>query len=379
MTTNDIRTFAKEHFQQDIERVEWIDDYRANLVYKDDATAREALLALSANPTTDISPLQTVLAKAISSHPQATLEVRMAVIGDRKQAGARDRSRFYLLHPEYEPDDRRRRGNGRRGGNRYRDSRDGDYHTNRYNDREHRKRQVGDEQSAFDASLYDDDEEALALRASKKHGRSDSMGSEDGSRRVRFRGAAGKELFPDRGNRRAAQSGRLRDRSASPRRDSDEDRALERSKDNAASANRLKAQMIKVQLRAADPVKELFPGKAVVNHRRSAAVDETADLFAHKMPVVPFLDGSSDARATASLPLSSRITSKHLADRISPGLNIRGAAGVPATQTFSIKGSAASVKELFPARTGTNAGKELFSERLEGRGGRRKRAEDLFS
>jgi hypothetical protein len=44
-------------------------------------------------------------------------------------------------------------------------------------------------------------------------------------------------------------------------------------------------------------------------------------------------------------------------------------------QGFAIKG--ASVKELFPDRFG-NSGKELFAEKIEGRGRQRQRAEDLF-
>ena len=46
---------------------------------------------------------------------------------------------------------------------------------------------------------------------------------------------------------------------------------------------------------------------------------------------------------------------------------------------IAIKGRAAkSVKELFPGKFGENASKELFSDRLVGRGGPRRKAEDLF-
>jgi hypothetical protein len=47
---------------------------------------------------------------------------------------------------------------------------------------------------------------------------------------------------------------------------------------------------------------------------------------------------------------------------------------------MSIKGRGASVRELFPDKYNqkSNAGKELFDETLEGRGGRRRRAEDMF-
>lgn len=57
---------------------------------------------------------------------------------------------------------------------------------------------------------------------------------------------------------------------------------------------------------------------------------------------------------------------------------------------LSIKGTAKSVRELFPDKfnsnggnnrnngAGGNAGKELFADRLEGRGRRRQKAGDLF-
>ena len=54
-------------------------------------------------------------------------------------------------------------------------------------------------------------------------------------------------------------------------------------------------------------------------------------------------------------------------------------------QGFSIRGMANTdgasdgfVKELFPNRVPANSGKELFAEKLQGRGGRRNRAVDVF-
>jgi hypothetical protein len=53
-------------------------------------------------------------------------------------------------------------------------------------------------------------------------------------------------------------------------------------------------------------------------------------------------------------------------------------------QGISIKGTGPTVKELFPEKfrggSGSvgNSGKELFAEKLEGRGRRRQKAEDLF-
>jgi hypothetical protein len=352
-------------------------------VYETAEIAEGALVAFAAVEIADVSQLpvlQTIPAKSFPLHLQTTLEVRLAVLGDRKQAGARERSRFYLFNPEYDPAERRKR-NGYRGGNEYRDRDDGGYRSQRYDDREQRKRQDGDEEAGFDANLYDDDETALAKRAARQSRRDSSSGNDTRGRdrRVRFRGAAGKELFPDRESDK--ERGRLRDRSASPLRDSDGDHDMEKSaradrerrrQDNAASANRQKAQIIKAQQREAGS-KELFPSKTNINYRRSDAfdaADETADLFSSRM-AVPFMDGNSDRR-----PLASRITSRNSSHEPT-GFSIRGAASTPPVQTFNIKG-AAKVKELFPSTLGDNAGKELFSERLEGRGRRRQKAEDLF-
>lgn len=86
------------------------------------------------------------------------------------------------------------------------------------------------------------------------------------------------------------------------------------------------------------------------------------------------------------MELSLTLLPAKLADRITPqpsasgGLNIRGLAAKRASdQGFSIKGTGPTVKELFPEKfSGGNVGKELFAEKLEGRGRRRQKAEDLF-
>lgn len=138
--------------------------------------------------------------------------------------------------------------------------------------------------------------------------------------------------------------------------------------------------MIKARLKEARSAKELFPQK-ITSHRRSGAfdaADETvADLFANKMPV-PFMDGSGDAPVETP-SLASRITGRSSGND-SPGFSIRGTAKVPPASVFNIKGAASGprVKELFPSTLGDNAGKELFSERLNGRGARRQKASDLF-
>jgi len=380
LTTKDIRAFATEYYgEQRPLHVEWIDDTSANLVYDTADTAKAALTAFSSVEINDVSQiplLQTISAKSFPQHPDTRLEVRLAVVGDRKQAGARERSRFYLFNPEYDPAERRKRNT--RGPRTYRDRDDGGYRSQRYDDQEQQNRERN---ADFDASLYDDDEASRAKR-SGGHERNDSASSGE-SRRPRAPRRE-KELFPERV---ARGSGRLRSRSASPLRDRDgdqdlvEDRIVERRRRQAAAAeaNRLAAQAIKAKSRDPAVPKELFPSKSSPGHRRSYALDasdpadHTADLFA-RMPI-PLTDGSADNRSRGG-SLASRITGKS-SEANSSGFSIRGTAMEPPSQVFNIKG-AARVKELFPATLGENSGKELFSERLEGRGRRRQKAEDLF-
>lgn len=374
LTTEDVKKFAHHYFDGHITRVEWIDDSSLNLIYGGSDIAETALRKFSAQELPEnisqLPILQSFAANPFPDNPKIALQVRLAVVGDRKQRGARERSRFYLFNPEHDPAERRKR----EGGRRYRDRDDDGYRSRRYDDREQRNRQRGDEEAGFNASLYDDDEAALATRAGRGHGPSESS-SPGSDLRDRRRGSGARELFPDRGG----NDGRLRDRSASPMRN--EERARDRNRrrrDTAAAENRLKAQDIKARLRReSSGAKELFPSKV----RKSGALDtadETADLFANRMPV-PFLDGSSDVRPS-SKSLAERITSSEEPQQ-SGGFSIRGTAK-PAPTGFSIKGLASensTMKELFPSRAeGGNSGKELFSERIVGRGGKRRKAEDLF-
>lgn len=382
LTSSDIKAYAAEYLKSiSLEKVEWIDDTSANLVFATPEIALEALKAIAADESNDASLLQILPARPFHEHPEARLEVRLAVSGDRKQAGARDRSRFYLLNPEHDRAERRKTtGYGRRDGRRYRD-RD-----------EYRPRGRQDVED-FDASLYDDDEVSRAVRASKSRSRagsrsSISSGEYQGHRGRRDRRMSARELFPDRIARRNGPRLLDRDRSASP---VNNDGRLRRSESASDStANRLKAQMIKARLKETAPApKELFPQKTSAVHRRSDAfdaADATADLFANKMPV-PFVDGSSDFSSKKSRDLISRIAAPSegrlsSTNPSSQGFSIRGAAKQQPATEFSIKGiakaSGGNGKELFPERTGQNSGKELFSGKLEGRGGRRRKAEDLF-
>lgn len=379
LTTKDITAFANEYSPHAFEKVEWIDDTSANIIYASAELALSALesfvdLALSpANP----NPMDMLPAKSFPGFPNTRLMVRLAVVGDRKQPGARERSRFYLLNPEH---DRReqapREDRGGRGGRRsYRD-RDSEYKRG-YNERGSGRLQR--DAPAFDESLYDDDEATLAKRASVERDSTPPSYAEKSRPRGRG-GRRDRELFPEKEGR---SSGRLRDRSASPVRGRDGDIAMDdlaadnRAKRNRSDAgkNRMSAQAIKTRLSNSNaPHLELFPERAAGNRRKSAFEDdEAADLFAEKMRL-PSIDGGASAQNKGGL--DSRI-SRPGQER--DAFKIRGQAATQPKPELSIKGLAsggARSKELFPTKVAVNTGKELFSDRIGG--GRRQKAEDLF-
>ncbi|KAI9776918.1 MAG: hypothetical protein M1839_009160 [Geoglossum umbratile] len=430
LSTANIQAFASEHFStSDPIRIEWIDDSSANIVYDTPATALQALTSFSyvANEgPSSLSTLQLRSAKGLSSHPDSQLTVRLAVFADRKQPGARERSRYYLFNPDQDPGERRRRdyGGGRRG--RFGGEDDGSYSRRRYDDKEQRRRTIGDGDGIFDSSLYDDDSATIAARDGRRVNRRrdsfSSRSSNDDRRRtgtdrrvVRFSSDPTKELFPER----VSRVSRLRDRSASPARDPDGDENMGDISDTAAIRRRHRQRSPPPDYaprdalrgpRAQNGIKELFPDKLNGNnsdtgggtkielfparlkgaslHRRSAAfdaADETADLFAGRM-TVPFVDGAGDDRPR-SHSLADRISrnalapparNRRLEDRISfPAAAISTSAiaddddnETSMSSGFNIRGAAAKVQGLnqgFSIR-GAASAKELFPEKFGGSG-----------
>lgn len=445
MKPDDIKAYVAEHFTESpFERIEWIDDSSGNLLFASEPVAARALEALSLEPIQDVAllpPRQLIPAKPFTQMPDVHLQVRLAVLSDKKQAGAAQRSRFYLLNPEYDPEERHRRGDTRR----FRD-RDGG---GGYGRRRGRHSTRGDDEHTepFDVSLYDDDEASRASRAPRssrpRRRRSytpDSERSEPRRRRSSYRGDhwstnRGKELFPldssSSSNRR--DSHRDRDRSASPGRDRDGDRSMDMddalSNEGSASTarNRDQARAIRSHKSRSNRSRELFPEKTIGSGSNGGrlgdgGVEDAAELMA-KGITLPLMDGSSDVKpdhssyttTTFTSPSTSTRRPRRLEDRITaPGqgqgkggslaarisspsqqaagaasagssFSIRGAASQKsADQGFAIKGVAGgnkSVKELFPDKfsgSGANVGKELFADRLEGRTRQRQRAGDLF-
>lgn len=324
-----------------MERVEWVDDTCANLVFSSEPNARDALVALTTVEVADASALsvgESLPAKPVEGRPEISLQVRFAVASDRKQVGAALRSRYYLLHPEHDPEERRRRQQDSR--SRYRD-RDGDYRR----DSGRRRRKSDDDVETYEASMYDDaPRDSADRRNSDSYERPRSYAKEN----------QGKELFGGGGRRSA------RDRSASPARDDDGDDLMG---ERASSArNRTQARSIKDRISADNKSRELFPTKS--SGRGGARLDELERRIGSarlKEEDRPRIVAVSDAPASSSF-------------------NIKGMANQGGDEGgFSIKGAAsgASARELFPDRFGgTNAGKELFDGN---RTKKRQKAEDLFS
>ena len=386
LTTEDLKLYSLQHFHGFLERVEWIDDTSANLVYDSPVTASNALnqlTVISNDLDSELSPLDLRQAKPLSSNPGLNIQVRIALITDRKRPRAHETSRFYLMHPEHDPRERRRRGKERDGSTR-------DYRRRRYSDEGERRLNKQDLSSEFDASMYDDngpsgDHDTVALVPAGR------------SRRVvdSYRPSRDRSSSPQRQSDHSALRSRRRTPPSDLSHDTESIPLQNRNKELFPQKNARPEgkDLFSNKLLASKIKKDLFPHKiGTVNHRRTDAfdaADETADLFAGKM-TVPFTDGTASTKrhaeriARATGPSYGRLNASDDGDGTvvttqykeqDQDLNIRGAS----SQGFSIKGGAShvgTIKELFPGKA--NMGKELFAEKLKGRGGPRTKAADLF-
>ena len=370
--------------------MEWIDDSSANLNFSNEIDALQALEALSNYPSDYTSALPTTelrQAKSFLRRPEANLQIRVAFVTDRKQARAHEASRFYLMHPEEDPRERRRKERG------------SDLRRRRYDDSKRRRRKSDEEVETFDATMYDDDAGALAKRITGRASRRSlgSSGSEP-------EGRSGRRMLD------SYRPGSSRDRSASPgsgsraRRQRTPPPAYQAKdpfptpKENQgkelfppksgiiSEANNGSRELFPNKSAAANVKKELFPTKKSVGHRRSDAfdaADETAHLFANRLAVANAKSASAGGKRYINgvLQQSPKDTEPGMggmlngaASATSEEITVRGASA----QGVSIRGCAESTRELFPQKMG-NAGKELFTEKLQNRGGRRNRAEDMFA
>ncbi|KAK0652888.1 hypothetical protein B0T16DRAFT_406980 [Cercophora newfieldiana] len=390
-TPDDVKSYLTQHGASgQFERIEWIDDSSANLLFRSESAAHEALIALAAlaiADATQLPPLENVPAKQSAAKPDSVLLVRFAVTGDKKAVGAAHRSRFYLLHPEYDPEERRRSGNYGRG--KYRD-RDGGYRRDHRGGRDGRRRDRRDEDDdpePFDVNLYDDDPAALAQRtlgrrtrsrSRRRHSVSSGSPASDRDRSYSRRNQE-KELFPDRRSGNGYRARESRARSASPVRDRDGDANMDddqEARNAAALRSRERGRSIKERLSRDNSARDSAPRELFPRKDKS-----TKELFPTKIASGTVgkaqMDQVDDNTILTSAKLADRITTRPTA--AAGGLNIRGLATRRGDQGLAIKGTGTTVKELFPDKFNSgNAGKELFAEKLEGRGRRRQKAEDMF-
>ena len=421
-TTQEIRQFATENYstEQLQQRVEWIDDSSANVVYNTEEAAAEALKAfsdLSECIPEQLSPFDSRKAKPLASHPDADLYVRLATAGDVKAPRAHERSRFYLMNPEHDPRERRRDYDDRRG-------RGGGA---RRPDRRRREEAV----PKFEASMYDDDmgiEEPGEL--SSRRDSQDGYGARDQARRPPPRRENEQDLFAGK------TKGRLRDRSASPVRDGDGRYGFDESQPRRREARRRSFTPPERRLAPAKAIDqpskaglELFPEKSRTSGLDTPATNGSSavvftsppasdpkrnrELFPHKTrnsnhrrsDALNAEETAQARRESSNQPPNSptdinspqgSLTGAHSILHDRPANGSRGVA--PQANGFSIKGSATDdapgfsirgasrevnpvVKELFPAKLGANGsgGRDLFEDKMKGRNNnQRRRAEDLL-
>ncbi|QPH17236.1 hypothetical protein C2857_002044 [Epichloe festucae Fl1] len=335
--TDDIKAYVKVYFGP-VDKIEWIDDNSANLVFGNEFIAGEAIISLSAIEIADVTALtvgESLPAKPFDGKPAVSLQVRLALKSDKKQTGAALHSRYYLLHPEHDPEERRKK--YQKNQSRFRD-REGD---NRRSGIRHR-RASDDDVDTFDASMYDD-------TPCQRHARRSL--SPDNSVRFHASENRGKELFANRVSKR--------NRSASPRRDTGSDGHMD-ALDRSSHQNKTHAKSIKDRIFIANSGKELFPIKATEKGGRLDQLEESIGSARLRDEDMPKIVDVSHARSDG-------------------GFNIRGLANQRGSEAsgFAIKGAAsANARELFPDKLGTtNAGKELLDS---ARSKRRQRAQDLF-
>ncbi len=311
-----------------------------------------------------------------------------------------------MMHPEHDPREKRRREPS---------SRNHEYKRRRYDRDENRRRKGLDKYRSFSAGMYDDhpgSDGAGSRRASfSTHSSIFSSDERNAHRESNVRSRRGDFYRPGklRGSARAS-----RDRSASPGQDLEMRSVRRRTPlrayqldnpnpalasnsgkelfpsitESSAHRNPNGRELFPNKKSASTLKKELFPNKAIFsNHRRSDAfdaADETADLFASGLTVSktaifskrdPFPTKSSTSTSNGRLQSSEPRPESPPSDVEEDNeLNIRGISNLQ-NLGFSIRGAAADGTRVGKV---SNAGKELFAEKLEGRGGKRNKAQDMF-
>ena len=314
-----------------------------------------------------------------------------------------------MMHPELDPREQRRK-------DRKKQERSDDYRRRRYGQDEQSRRRKDDHNQGFEPDMYDDNDGALAKRTHNSSSRRESapmhsphssdrvQSPHDGRSRHRRRedypraGARDRSASPntfDDNNENNMRSGARRRRTPPCAHDAksrnlaqDANQGKELFPSKSAPGTALiggSKELFPNKKLAANLKKELFPAKVNTSHHRRSdafdAADETADLFERRLG---FANSTSDPR-TIHVATSSygRLNTNSSGDAMIPesptdsGLSIRGASKQQ-DHGISIRGVAGDGPRIGTVKAGGNAGKELFAEKLQGRGGRRNKAEDMF-
>jgi hypothetical protein len=353
------------------------------------------------------------------------LQLRQATTSDAKKKGAHESSRFYLMHPEKDPREQRFK---ERRDKVYRNVENGDYRRMNFDDRERKRRRA---EETFDESMYDDDAGVRSAddddrRKRVRFGRRDQRDLFDRKKDGRLRDRSASPMRGDGDGRYGFGSDpdveqppprRFRQRSASPPRrpggNAGKELFAAKTSNLAPAANieLFPGKTNATGTHSHSSSMELFPDKVrKSHHRRSGAIDASPERFTSnghgERP------RSLAERITSSSNLADRVSGRpassaggSLADRITPrgsslaeritrdgdegGFSIRGSSGLSikgradAEDDFAIRGASgggSGVKELFPVKAGgaANAGKELFGEKLKGRGLARRTAASYY-
>lgn len=436
-----MKAWANEHFpDHQLTKLEWIDDSSCawafpvllqafqptdlrdttgNLVYATPEIADAALTALTlpSHSPSALPPLTLRPAKPSPTvAPDVALSIRIARPTDRKERGARERSRYYLFHPEEDKGEihERQRRRPRRRSDRN-NSQERDYERRYYDSREHDRRRDRGEAAGYNEDMYDDDIGARDRRGPRQGSGGRSRSRSRGGRRARRtrspssdsynprdrdrersrspRRNRGRELFPDPPRREKKElfpettrsEGRaVMDTVPAPQPVSTAPRNSNSDVDLFSEKMKQRKELFPESTKTSafsspEPRKELFPSTTSNSakelfHSSSSTRNTTASPFAAPAATTPF--ASSSARS-----LADRITvpPKSLADRISFGNTDSKSDNEGGLQIKGTSRSGFGSDDLFAQKMMSAKGEGL----LGGGGGRnrgasRRKAEDLF-
>lgn len=428
LTTADIKQYANIRYNlDDFEVVEWINDTSVNLVYRTPEAAFEALSHFSAISHPDLKPSELRAAKPTSTHPDVQLFARQAFKSDRKERGAREKSRFYLMNREHDPAERRYDGRYHRagGGGRGRGGRDRrqkpeqPFHEDMYDDTptaNNGNASRRQSQSSYDSGAgrrksiqYEEPDlfegnhiESTATHGSAPRSKRDDLFAMPRSGTLRDRSASptrdgdGRYGFADdqparrTARQRSATPPHQRRRPMAPARDNSSKELFPGTRTSSTNGSKPATELFPDRMGKSDtpltsggaPVelfpshqakrgRELFPNKTNhSNHRRTDALhaDESAQLSAPREYITRLIKRHSADCDIAARDLFSRIDVGHQTGRLSEGRPTNPAEHGAKSGSFNIRGVAREEAPGFSIRgaardAGSQKVKELFPDK----------------